>query len=48
MKERAALIGASFDIETRPHRGTTVLVTVPNAIRKKRRALAATSTTEWK
>jgi PAS domain S-box-containing protein len=47
MKERAALIGASLEIESAAGRGTTVYVKVPAAQRRKRKALQTNPETDW-
>ncbi len=36
MKERAALIGGTLEIESIPRRGTTVYVRVPASLKKQR------------
>ena len=47
MKERAALIGGTFEIESARGRGTTVYVKVPVAPKRKRKALPAATATNW-
>ena len=47
MKERAALIGASYDLESAPGQGTTLHINLPVRSKKKRKALVASAQTNW-
>lgn len=47
MRERAALIGSAFELESAPGRGTTVHVRLPVKPLKKRKSIRATSATNW-
>ncbi|HVF46723.1 MAG TPA: ATP-binding protein, partial [Pyrinomonadaceae bacterium] len=47
MKERAALIGATLDIESSPGKGTSIHVRLPTKTKKKRNVIKAASATNW-
>ena len=47
MRERAAVIGGTFEIESSRSDGTAIHVRVPHAATKKRKALQAETDTEW-
>lgn len=47
MKERAALLGGTVEIESSPSNGTAVHVRIPDTPRKKRKALQADADTDW-
>jgi two-component system, NarL family, sensor histidine kinase NreB len=47
MKERAALIGGTLEMEFARGRGTTIFVSVPTTTRRKRKALSAADDTKW-
>jgi two-component system sensor histidine kinase NreB len=47
MKERAALIGGTLELESAPGKGTTVHVRLPVAPKNKRKAIKASANTDW-
>lgn len=47
MRERAALIGGTLELESAPNAGTTVHVKLPVAAAKKRKVIRAAAATNW-